>query len=348
MTLPTLRASATNRWHNCARFASETWPEGPSSPAAERGRRVHAGIATALGKPGLDTRPSGEEEDSLAAIGIAYARKLQAEYPEATMLVEETFVSGAIQGTVDFALVNGDEAVLVDWKTGQRHAGYFEQCATYGLLLQRAWRGVKTVRVHLVFVGLGAVDVVDLGRDELAEANTKIMEALIAREADAPRAVSGDWCQWCPAKMGCPAFAIEHAKLDTALAPDVSLAQLLRHVDGDNASEAHRFIAYAEEAIEKIEENLKAHARASGNMVNLTTGKTYRMSMNTRTTLVQGTETNDIFRAHGAGLALEETASLPNARKILKNDKGALAALEAALATGEALKTTTYERWETK
>ena len=348
MTLPILHASATNRWLSCARFASAEWPQGPSSDAAARGSRVHGGIATALGKAGVLLGPTSRDEEDLVAAGVAYAGKVRFAYPTATMLVEETLRRGGVEGTVDLAFINGEEAILVDWKTGQRHAGYYDQCATYGVLLRATHPQIKRVAVHLVYVGLGEADTVELDELHLDEANSEIMAALVQRDEGDNDAKPGDWCQWCPAKMGCPAFAIEHKALDLALVPDVSLAQLLRLVDSDNAKEAHRFVGYAKEAIEKIEENLKTHARASGNAVNLDGGKVYRMSMNTRTTLIQSASTNSIFRAHGAADALEETASLSNARKILKNNKRALQDFEAALGASESLKITEYERWETK
>lgn len=265
-SLPVLRASATNRWTNCTWFSTHHFPATPGGPAAQKGQRVHAAIATALGVTESLT-VEGPDEQAMADAGIAYANMLRTEYPAHTVLVERLTERAGIRGTVDFALVGTEDAVLVDWKTGQRHDGYEPQMLTYALLLRSVYPQLSRVTVRLVYLSIGEVDEVVFDTARIDEHNDAVMVATSRREEEAPTATPGQWCQWCPGKLqGCPAYAGDEAALattDHSLA--VALPSLLAPiVDASVARSAAKFLGFAKESLELIEANLKAYVRDGG------------------------------------------------------------------------------------
>lgn len=348
-SLPVLRASATNRWTNCTWFSTHHFPATPGGPAAQKGQRVHAAIATALGVTESLT-VEGPDEQAMADAGIAYANMLRTEYPAHTVLVERLTERAGIRGTVDFALVGTEDAVLVDWKTGQRHDGYEPQMLTYALLLRSVYPQLSRVTVRLVYLSIGEVDEVVFDTARIDEHNDAVMVATSRREEEAPTATPGQWCQWCPGKLqGCPAYAGDEAALattDHSLA--VALPSLLAPiVDASVARSAAKFLGFAKESLELIEANLKAYVRDGGGKLLLDDGRTYRVFSTSRTTLATTPQVLSLLAANGCAAVIKQTAAWTDVKKALKDSPGAFAGLESQLETLNAIKTTEYETWKT-
>lgn len=343
-----LRASATNRWTNCTWFSTHHFADTPGGAAAQKGQRVHAAIAAALGST-ESLKAEGPDELAMASTGLAYANALRTEFPSYTMLVEQLLERVGIKGTVDLALVGPDNAVLVDWKTGQRHEGYEPQMLTYALLLRSVYPALSRITVRLVYLAIGEVDEVVFDAARIDEHNDAVMIATSRREEEAPTATPGQWCQWCPGKLqGCPAYASDEAALATT---DHSLAVALPSliapiVDASVARAAAKFLGFAKESLELIEANLKTYVRDGGGKLLLDDGRTYRVFSTSRTTLATTPEVLSLLAANGCAAVIKQTAAWSDVKKALKDSPGTFAGLESQLETINAIKTTEYETWK--
>jgi len=343
-SLPMLRASATTRWTNCTRFSGQTWPESPSSDAAEYGRHVHEGVACAL--RGVAFTPSSSSAASLIQAGYAYGVALQG-----TKHIEHTLswagMEDSIQGTPDLYVVNGDVATLVDWKTGIRHGGYSDQMRTYAWLISLAHPEVRTVNVHLVYLAEGEVDMFTINHDDILAHSQSIMVALSQRSEEPLKAVPGSWCQWCPGQLDCPKNVGMAPALAEAAAVNVDVRLLATRVNThDEAVLAHAVINYSAEVLQAIEVNLKAYVRANG-PVTTREGQQYRSIKSERTTLVSSPEAMGLIDEAGCAATIKPTASWTDIKKALKASPAKLATLEAALRSSSSLKTTEFETWKT-
>lgn len=349
--LPVLRASSTERWLNCTWFSSHEWPEGESSEAAERGRRVHAGIAKALGCKSNEPLPVSDDERALVDIGVTYAKHLMDQALDWTVYVEQTMeldlVSDSFKGTADLVLVNGQRAVLVDWKTGQRHSGYEPQMLTYAYLLSRIY-GVTQVDVRLVYLASGEEDQMSISSEQIAAHAEAILVASSRRTEEQPVATPGGWCQWCPGSISCPKNAAIATAVTDASMLRVDVSKLAVSVDDDDeAAVAHALVAYATEVAARIETNLKDYVRKRGRVLTRE-GRAYGPSTFERSSLEMSPEVAGIIETAGAGDCLKVSASWADIKKKLAKNAVALEQLESALRECGALKFTTQERWTTK
>lgn len=349
--LPVLRASATERWLNCTWFSAHEWPEGESSEAAERGRRVHAGIAKALGCKSDEPLPASDDERALVDIGVTYAKQLMSQAPDWNAHVEQTMeldlVSDSFKGTADLVLVNGQRAVLVDWKTGQRHSGYEPQMLTYAYLLSRIL-GVTQVDVRLVYLASGEEDQMSISAEQIAAHAEAILVASSRRTEEQPVATPGGWCQWCPGSISCPKNAAIATAVTDASMLRVDVSKLAVSVDDDDeAAVAHALVAYATEVAARIETNLKDYVRKHGRVLTRE-GRAYGPSTFERSSLEMSPEVAGIIETAGAGDCLKVSASWADIKKKLAKNAVALEQLESALRECGALKFTTQERWTTK
>lgn len=357
-SLPVLRSSATTRWMNCTWFSAHEWPESESSEAAARGTRVHNTIAKVLG-----AKPEGElavtdDEAALTTVGVSYAETLmEGVSSDWVKLIEYTMnwasQSGEdqIQGTVDFALVSpdGEYAVIVDWKTGQRHGGYEDQMRTYAWLLRWAFPKLAKVDVRLVYLASGEEDRMVIHGEDLAAHGVRLMGALSDRSETQPAATPGHWCQWCPGALSCPKnAAIEKAVTEASmLRVDVSKLALSVSTE-DEAVVAHALLTYANDVIEKIEKNLKAYVREHGGSIQTREGQRYKVGQTSRSTLNVTPAALEAIEKAGAGECIKPAASWADIKKKLAKNAVALETLEAALTAHGALTTKEYETWTTR
>lgn len=353
-SLPVLRASATTRWLSCTWFSAHEWPEQESGEPAKRGNRVHAGIAKAFRTDVKDEGPRDDSERELATVGIRYATELQENlssswtpYYEHKM---EYAGSDTISGTADFILVNPakDYAVLVDWKTGQRHGGYEDQMRTYAWLLSLQFPTLSTVDVRIVYLASGEEDRMVIHREDIRQHAVRIMGAASDRSETEPTATPGHWCQWCPGSITCPKNQALEVAVTQAANLSVNVAKLATSVESlDEAQVAHALVEYATEVIARIEANLKTYVRANGS-IRTREGGTYSMAKSTRQTLEVSPAALEAIEAAGAGDCIKPTTTWSEVKKKLAKNATALEVLEAALTNKGALKSTEYERWTTK
>ena len=356
-SLPVLRASSTTRWLNCTWFSGQEWPEGESSPAAERGTRVHNTIARTLGASPEGAFAQDDDEIALATVGVTYAHAIIEEAGEGWhQLVERTMVYqspagvDAIQGTCDFALVSPglDYAVLVDWKTGQRHGVYEDQMLTYAWLLRTLYPTLRKVDVRVVYLQTGEEDRKMLHAEDLEQHSLRMMGALSDRSEEPLKAVVGPWCQWCPATLQCPknealAVAVQRG-LDV---PNID--KLITKIENeDEAATAHALLAYASELLAKIELQMKAFARANGGRFRTRDGGEYYRVEATRVTLSNDDRALALIEQAGAGEAIKPSVAWPDVKKKLAKQATALEILEGNLRDLNLLKETRYDTWKTK
>lgn len=355
--LPVLRASSTTRWLNCTWFAGQEWPEGESSPAAERGTRVHNTIARTLGATPDGATAQDDEEMALAAAGVAYAHAIIEEAGDGwTKLVERTMVYqspadvDAIQGTCDFALVSPglDYAVLVDWKTGQRHGVYEDQMLTYAWLLRTLYPTLRKVDLRVVYLQTGEEDRKMLHAEDLEQHSIRMMGALSDRSEETLTATVGPWCQWCPATLQCPknealAIAVQRG-LDV---PNID--KLITRIDNeDEAAAAHALLAYASELLAKIELQMKAFARSNGGRFRTRDGGEYYRVESSRVTISNDDRALALIEQAGAGDAIKASVSWQDVKKKLAKNAVALEILEGNLRDAGLMKETRYDSWKTK
>ena len=350
MKLPVLRASATERWMNCTWFSSHEWPEGESSEAAARGRRVHAGIAKALGCKSDEPMPVSDDERALVDIGVTYAKHLMDQALDWTVHVEQTMeldlVSDSFKGTADLVLVNGQRAVLVDWKTGQRHSGYEPQMLTYAWLLSRIY-GVTQVDVRLVYLASGEEDQMSISSEQIEQHAAAILVASSRRTEEQPAATPGAWCQWCPGSIDCPKNVGMGPALTTLSKVDVDPRALVASVNTEEEAQlAHALIQYASEVLSKVEGNLKQYVRANGALTTWE-GQRYSPMTKTKRSFELTPAALDVIAKHGAEGVVRPHTTLTELAKAVSG-KAAKAALEADLEACGAITTTTYESWTTK
>ena len=356
MKLPVLRASATERWMNCTWFSSHEWPEGESSEAAARGRRVHAGIAQHFGAAKDEEGPANAEERELAAVGINYAKELIAGagdgwFAQAEQTFEVQRGGDMFKGTVDLILSNLPRLVVVDWKTGQRHSGYSPQMATYAWLAVEALNEQgycpEAVDVRVVYLGSGEEDRMWFSAAGIDEHRRALMVASSRRSEEEPTATPGPWCQWCPGAIDCPKNAPAAAALVAVSKVDVDPRALVASVNTEEEAQlAHALIQYAAEVLSKVEGNLKQYVRANGALTTWE-GQKYSPMTKTKRSFELTPAALDVIAKHGAEGVVRPHTTLTELAKAVSG-KAAKAALEADLEACGAITTTTYESWTTK
>lgn len=352
--LPVLRASATTRWLNCTFFSANEWPEGASSEAAERGTRVHNTIASALGCKNHDEKARDEEEIGLATVGVKYALTLMEGAKGWTKHIERemrwTNGEDEFKGTADLILVSPEHthAVLVDWKTGQRHGVYEDQMRTYAWLLWKQYPLLKQVDVRVVYLASGEEDRVLVWHNHIVDHSERMMEAISRRSEEPPVATPGHWCQWCPGEVSCPKNAAIAKAINEASLLQVDVRKLAVSVDNeDEAMAAHALINYATEVIATIESRLKTFVRENG-PIQTREGKKYGPTTQERASIDVTPEVAGMIEQAGAGQCLKMSATWSDIKKKLAKNAVALETLEDNLRRADAIKFSTSERWTTK
>ena len=96
-------------------------------------------------------------------------------------------------------------AVVVDWKTGEKH-DYLEQLLGYALLLKLTGMEAEKYRAVVVYTRLGETEEHEFTPAMLTAFQKRLAARLREREFR-----PGDACAWCPCKGGCEAWR-EHAR----------------------------------------------------------------------------------------------------------------------------------------
>jgi len=221
-----LRPSAASRWIACPASAllSKDIPPTPSGDAAMAGTAIHALAETCYL---LDDDPMNSVgqiiEDvrlakwhcEMAAEYLQHIRQIEAKCDKGAVRVEEkvTYVDSdqvLLRGTADLVGIGGKTLYIADLKTGQ---GYVDadndQLKIYalGAMMPLDLHDIDHVELHIVQPRHGDVRVHSMTKQELIDWERDTLMPAIKDAIDPtqkPRP-SEKACQYCPAKLICPA-----------------------------------------------------------------------------------------------------------------------------------------------
>ena len=203
-----LSASRADRIRACPGSARASWGlPSQSSPAAERGTRIHAEVARRFdqNQPKVDISP--EEAEVAADLADFTADILRAENLP-MIWVERPMQHGDWTGRADLVALNVEEksAHIVDWKTGyaQEQTSDIAQGHLLTYLL-KANVEITSVEFSLVYP-FGALPPVEFDAEWVETIDQEVAAITqAATDSDAPR-IPGEHCKFCPAMAGttCP------------------------------------------------------------------------------------------------------------------------------------------------
>lgn len=227
-----LGGSNIERWWNCSKSVSESrkYPPSPPNKFSAEGTAAHdlgsKLLNLVLDKPGgvppfhvgeiltVDGFDIEITEEMLEHVHsyVDYCLSLKGEQS-----VEEQVmvIPNKVGGTLDHsAVIHFKELHITDFKYGAGNAVYAtgnKQLLTYAL---GKWLAIpKEVRQHLVRIWLTIYQPRIHGRDSyfihpdaLMKFHEELLEAVARTEDPNAEFTPGDWCKYCPAKMGCPAL----------------------------------------------------------------------------------------------------------------------------------------------
>jgi len=219
-------ASGMDRLHNCpASFEMERHapPEEHREDAAS-GTRIHAVLA---GLAAPDTLSAAEIEthdicqaqaeqvvNDWAAAGcdpvILYEQRIGiTQLGTAMDVTPKSKARFRFTGQADMIIVDGDRALVIDYKTGRGDTPVAQdnpQLAALSVLVYLRYT-VTSVRVAIVQPWAGKPTVSDYSERALQLAHSWLIASLNAAETATPDdALAGDHCKWCKAKAICDTF----------------------------------------------------------------------------------------------------------------------------------------------
>jgi hypothetical protein len=220
-------ASGMDRLHNCpASFEMERHapPEEHREDAAS-GTRIHAVLA-GLAAPDTLSAAEIETHDMCAAQAEQVINEwAQPSDEEPDIFYEQrigiTQLGGAVNvtptskasfrftGQADMIIIDGDCALVIDYKTGRGDTPVAQdnpQLAALAVLVFLRYK-VTSVRVAIVQPWAGKPTVADYSEGALHLAHSWLITAINAAETATPDdARAGDHCKWCKAKANCRTF----------------------------------------------------------------------------------------------------------------------------------------------
>jgi RecB family exonuclease len=220
-------ASGMDRLHNCpASFEMERHapPEEHREDAAS-GTRIHAVLA-GLAAPDTLSAAELETHDMCAAqaeqvvnewaqpseydIEMLYEQRIGiTQLGTALDVTPKSPASFRFTGQADMVILDGDRALVIDYKTGRGDTPVAQenpQLAALAVLVYLRYR-VTSVRVAIVQPWAGKPTVSDYSESALQLAHSWLIVSLNAAETSTPDdARAGDHCKWCKAKAICDTF----------------------------------------------------------------------------------------------------------------------------------------------
>jgi len=241
-------ASGAERWMNCpgsVRLPGGAWMEPEEAPEYQtRGTAAHELAAQCLNSSAdawefMGQKILGVEIDQEIASGVqvyldeikrvrAWAESISVptiELVEAHRIAKD---HPLCYGTLDFAAIAGSYAYLRDYKNGAGVTVEVEgnpQFLYYAYLLLDAYPQIKGIQIGVVqpnaFHPDGPVRVCEVSAPEVLRwARNEMLPALAKAVSEAAELelLPGEWCRFCPKKLGCPVL---HGLYKTAATTDV-------------------------------------------------------------------------------------------------------------------------------
>lgn len=236
--------STAEIWRHCPGWASivRRVPAKPVGPAAHAGTAQHTIMERLLRNPDLEPKKfegvAVPTEGGDVTIDYGHVASLEIALEEWSK-IEETFrdEDGEVQifserfvaadedqgGTVDGLIIQAPRAAFIDFKFGQyivEASGW--QNFWYMICARREmpslFRGVQEWESWIIQPAYEpAFDRVVIPTSVLDRMEEEAMTAISASKAPNPHFVEGEWCDWCSAKLACPA---KTQRLKTLTAPN--------------------------------------------------------------------------------------------------------------------------------
>jgi hypothetical protein len=211
-------------WLNCPGGVAlrAITPPRPVGRAAEEGTAQHEIMDMLLNDP--DLKPEkflGSTvlgivitKQHIANIHVALDAYMQIEdsYPRATYLKseQEVMLTEEAFGTFDAGMVQGRRGAIIDFKFGQIEVGAeTEQLmvyAVYAMKSEPAFANVQEFELYVIQPTMDpAIDKVVMPRQALETFEQTIYAAIKVSKSPNPPYIEGPHCEWCHAKLACPA-----------------------------------------------------------------------------------------------------------------------------------------------
>lgn len=208
----------------------------------EAGVRAHEAWAHCLreGMDAWEVADRGFDAGELAAgqTYLDFCRQLRSEFGVAGEAIEIQIHAPEVHelawGTLDYVLVGGGRAAVVDYKHGEGvfvEAEHNPQLMGYGALALHRWSEIEWLDLCIVQPRCGepvvrhfeisAEDLRGWVYAELQPAMRRAAEIRVSEDRSAVPLSPGPWCRFCPAKLTCPALTQLPAEVES-LAPLVS------------------------------------------------------------------------------------------------------------------------------
>lgn len=216
--------SNAKRWKNCALYPSLSAqvPKRPPNPAAIKGTSQHAVMEQLLndstlqpehflGTTALGTTMTDNHIGEIKIALESYEYILE-QYPEEAVLFSEKMVdlTDEAGGTLDAGVAFGTRGAIIDFKFGQIEVDVTdEQGLFYGICAietEPAFKNVTELDVWVVQPAFEPAHVKTTYPQHVLEVEKKnFLMAIRTSQMANPLPTEGEWCDWCEAKLACPA-----------------------------------------------------------------------------------------------------------------------------------------------
>ena len=252
-----LRPSAASRWIACPASVrlSENIPERPSGDAAMAGTAIHA-LAETCYLTGDD--PANSLGKTIEGVVMAqWHVDMAQQHIDATWEIEDLVGEGNVKveqqvtyadwpelmlrGTADVIGIEDQRIIIADLKTGANYVDEdSDQLKIYALaaIVSLELDGIRQVELQIIQPRTGGVRIHRMTIEELRKWETQVLQPAMKAVADgtAKPTPSEKACQYCPAKLTCPAqheaFAVVESQPNiTAMTKDEIQAVMVRLSD---------------------------------------------------------------------------------------------------------------------
>jgi len=228
-------------WRLCKKV--ENWPKPEEPEETKRGKRIHALLEGKEVKASLEEQ--AEAENAWRSVSVLTTRLwgkpvADLDYRREVMLAFDAGNVG-VTGRFDLLVFNGDEVLLVDFKSGKPVEEEKENAqilaGVAGLI--RLYPQIKQIYASIIYTWkkypAEGPDYVFFGPEEIQEAVRFIAHILKQASAKDAPLVPSKHCAYCPANVYCEATQKAIAKFGGEVKPDVK--EYVRALPPDRLSE---------------------------------------------------------------------------------------------------------------